>query len=231
MKQFNPLPFLRDDPSTNPLFLSNFFMTPIVVQISKRRYPLILRGKETMFALESADCLTKTSCFLCSFFVNSCLGIRFIILSPKTNKTRLFNSNQTDFLEATYRSYCHHYCKNYLWFFCKVFFNYGVNVTFIIVAYAIGYFCKYSFSISSSKAWTSFDVSLFCIVVPCFNKSVLFKRVLMHHFSPLVYLRQGPCTNDVHINDVKRVIGLEICHVFIIALNNISIVQFCGTRL
>ena len=43
MKQFGPppplpLPFLRESPlATNPLLLSNFFMIPLFVQISKMR--------------------------------------------------------------------------------------------------------------------------------------------------------------------------------------------------
>ena len=40
-----PLPFLRDLPlSTNPLFLSNFFMTRLFVQILKTPSLLILGG-------------------------------------------------------------------------------------------------------------------------------------------------------------------------------------------
>ena len=47
MKQFGNSPLSkRTHPplSTNPLFLSNFFMTPLFVQISKTRSPLILGG-------------------------------------------------------------------------------------------------------------------------------------------------------------------------------------------
>ena len=53
MKQFgNPL-FLRELPlSTNPLSLSNFFMTPLFVQISKTTYPpKISRGREETMVL------------------------------------------------------------------------------------------------------------------------------------------------------------------------------------
>ena len=54
MKQFeNPSPFLKEAPpiSTNPLFLSNFFMTPLFVQFSKTIPPpphLKFWGEETM---------------------------------------------------------------------------------------------------------------------------------------------------------------------------------------
>ena len=48
IKHFGPSPFLREPPfSTNPLFLSNFFMTPLFVQILKiRSPPLILWGRK-----------------------------------------------------------------------------------------------------------------------------------------------------------------------------------------
>ena len=55
MKQFGSLPFLREPPlSSNPLFLSNFFMTPLFVQILKRRSPSLtkfMEGEETMGTL------------------------------------------------------------------------------------------------------------------------------------------------------------------------------------
>ena len=45
MKQFANAPFLKELPlSTNPLFLSNFFINSLLVQTSKTRYPLILGG-------------------------------------------------------------------------------------------------------------------------------------------------------------------------------------------
>ena len=55
MKQFGPPPLSkRTFPfSTNPQFLSSFFLTSLFVQFSKTRYPtpfLILGGEETMFA-------------------------------------------------------------------------------------------------------------------------------------------------------------------------------------
>ena len=48
MKQFgNPPPLLREPPfQLTPLFLSNFLMTLLFVQISKMRYPLILGGRK-----------------------------------------------------------------------------------------------------------------------------------------------------------------------------------------
>ena len=44
MKQFGT-PLREPLLSTNPLFLSNFFITPLFVQISKTRSPLILVGR------------------------------------------------------------------------------------------------------------------------------------------------------------------------------------------
>ena len=45
MKQFGNPPLSNRTPlSTNPLFLSNFFMTPLFVQISKTRTPPTFRG-------------------------------------------------------------------------------------------------------------------------------------------------------------------------------------------
>ena len=45
MKQFGNPPLSKRTPlSTNPLFLSNFFMTPLFVQVLKVRTPLILGG-------------------------------------------------------------------------------------------------------------------------------------------------------------------------------------------
>ena len=54
MKQFgNPPLSKRSLLSTNPLFLSNYFMTPLFVKISKTRPPLppnlVLGGEETLF--------------------------------------------------------------------------------------------------------------------------------------------------------------------------------------
>ena len=49
MKQFGNSLFLRGPPfQVNPLFLSNFFMIPLFVQISKTRNPPNFRGEETM---------------------------------------------------------------------------------------------------------------------------------------------------------------------------------------
>ena len=50
MKQFGNRPSKRTPPfQLTPLFLSNFFMTPLFVQILKTRAPpLILEGEETM---------------------------------------------------------------------------------------------------------------------------------------------------------------------------------------
>ena len=45
MKQFGPPPILREPPfQITPLFLSNFFMTPLFVQILKTRNPPDFRG-------------------------------------------------------------------------------------------------------------------------------------------------------------------------------------------
>ena len=49
MKQFGNPPFLKEPPfQLTPLFLSNFFMTPLFFQILKTRNPPILGGEETM---------------------------------------------------------------------------------------------------------------------------------------------------------------------------------------
>ena len=46
MKQFGP-PFLQESPfQLTPIFLSNFFMTPLFAQILKTRYPLTLGGRK-----------------------------------------------------------------------------------------------------------------------------------------------------------------------------------------
>ena len=55
-KQFGtppPSPFLEEHPllNTPPLFLSNFFMTPLFVQILKTRKPSNFRGEETMITV------------------------------------------------------------------------------------------------------------------------------------------------------------------------------------
>ena len=57
MKQFGPPIFLREPPllSTIPLFLSNFFMTLLFVQILKTRNPPNFRGEETMLKHTSYD--------------------------------------------------------------------------------------------------------------------------------------------------------------------------------
>ena len=46
IKQLDPLPFLIL--SINPLFLSNFFMTLLFVQVLKIRTPPNFRGEETI---------------------------------------------------------------------------------------------------------------------------------------------------------------------------------------
>ena len=63
LKQFgNPPPLTKSTPpSTNLGFLSNSFMTPLFVQISKTRYPPNFRGEETMTALLSLKLLLSIS--------------------------------------------------------------------------------------------------------------------------------------------------------------------------
>ena len=49
MKQFGNPPLSKRTPfQLTPLFLSNFFMTPLFVQISKTRNPPNFRGEETL---------------------------------------------------------------------------------------------------------------------------------------------------------------------------------------
>ena len=66
MKQFGNPPLSKRTPlSTNPLFLSNFFMTPLFVEMSKTITPPNFRGEETMITLFF---------LLCFFFSTSILS-------------------------------------------------------------------------------------------------------------------------------------------------------------
>ena len=82
MKQFgkqfgNPLLSKRTPLSTNPLFLSNFFMTPLFVQISQTRTPPHnFRGEETMITSGRNKMARLTLYKKKTFFI----GIRFLLL-------------------------------------------------------------------------------------------------------------------------------------------------------
>ena len=82
MKQYGNSPISKSTPpfSTNPLFLSNFFMTPpLLFQISKTRYsPNFMVGEGTMMLLILLSILTAIRHLICGNNLNWLLNLYLI---------------------------------------------------------------------------------------------------------------------------------------------------------